>query len=78
MATYPVINKTTGEQKEVVVSIDEWDQWKIDNPDCREIGLILLLALLLKRWESGKTNFVRSALVGMMSLVRHKQHLVQQ
>ena len=33
MATYPVINKTTGEQKEVVLSVHEWDQWKEDNPD---------------------------------------------
>ena len=33
MATYPVINKTTGEQKEVVLSVDEWDQWKGENPD---------------------------------------------
>ncbi len=32
MATYPVINKETGEQKEVVLSIMEWDQWKVDNP----------------------------------------------
>ena len=28
MATYPVVNKTTGEQKEVVMSIHDWDQWK--------------------------------------------------
>ncbi len=33
MATYPVINKVTGEQKQVSMSIHEWDQWKIDNPD---------------------------------------------
>ena len=33
MATYPVINKETGEQKEVIMSIHEWDQWKKDNPD---------------------------------------------
>ena len=32
MATYPVINKETGEQKEVKLSVHEWDQWKIDNP----------------------------------------------
>ena len=32
MATYPVINKSTGEQKEVKLSVHEWDQWKIDNP----------------------------------------------
>lgn len=33
MATYPVINKITGEQKEVKMSIFEWDQWKTENPD---------------------------------------------
>lgn len=33
MATYPVINTKTGEQKEVSMSITEWDQWKQDNPD---------------------------------------------
>ena len=32
MATYPVINKETGEQKEVVMSVHVWDQWKEDNP----------------------------------------------
>ena len=33
MATYPVINKTTGEQKEVKLSIHEWEKWKLDNPE---------------------------------------------
>ena len=33
MATYPVINKETGEQKEIQMSITEWDQWKVENPD---------------------------------------------
>ena len=33
MPTYPVINTKTGEQKDVVVSVHEWDQWKQDNPD---------------------------------------------
>ena len=33
MATYPVINTKTGEQKDVVLSVHEWDQWKDDNPD---------------------------------------------
>ena len=32
MATYPVIHKESGEQKEVSMSITEWDQWKDDNP----------------------------------------------
>ena len=33
MATYPVINKQTGEQKEVTMSVHDWDQWKKDNPN---------------------------------------------
>lgn len=33
MPTYPVVNRVTGEQKEVRMSFTEWDQWKIDNPD---------------------------------------------
>ena len=33
MPTYPVVNKQTGEQKEVVLSIHDWDQWKKNNPD---------------------------------------------
>ena len=33
MATYPVRNKKTGEEKEVLMSIHDWDQWKTDNPD---------------------------------------------
>jgi hypothetical protein len=33
MATYPVYNKTTGEQKEIVLSVHEWSQWKEDNPE---------------------------------------------
>ena len=33
MATYPVVNKETGEQKEVVMSVHDWSQWCEDNPD---------------------------------------------
>ena len=33
MATYPIRNKETGEQKEIVMSIHDWDQWREDNPD---------------------------------------------
>ena len=33
MATYPVVNQKTGEQKEVKMSVHDWDQWKEDNPD---------------------------------------------
>ena len=33
MATYPVIHKETGEQKEVAMSITQWSKWCEDNPD---------------------------------------------
>ena len=33
MATYPVKHKETGETKDIVMSIHDWDQWKEDNPD---------------------------------------------
>ena len=33
MATYPIIHKETGEQREVEMSVLDWDQWKTDNPD---------------------------------------------
>ena len=33
MATYPVVNTKTGEQKEVRMSVNDWDQWTEDNPD---------------------------------------------
>ena len=33
MATYPVVHKETGEQKEVSMSISEWYQLVKDNPD---------------------------------------------
>ena len=33
MATYPIINKETGEQKDIKLSVHEWDQWLEDNPE---------------------------------------------
>ena len=33
MASYPVVNTKTGEQKEVSMSVHDWDQWREDNPD---------------------------------------------
>ena len=33
MATYPVVNQKTGEQKEIMMSVHDWDQWNTDNPD---------------------------------------------
>ena len=33
MPTYPVKNLKTGEQKEIQMSMVEYDQWRKDNPD---------------------------------------------
>ena len=33
MATSPVVNSKTGEQKEVVMSVHDWSKWSDDNPD---------------------------------------------
>ena len=33
MATYPVVHKEAGEQKEVQMSVMEWNKWCEDNPD---------------------------------------------
>jgi hypothetical protein len=33
MPSYPVVNIETGEQKEVRMSIHDWDQWRKDNPN---------------------------------------------
>ena len=33
MPTYPVKNLKTGEQKEIQMSMTEYDQWRKDNPD---------------------------------------------
>ncbi len=33
MPVYPVVNTKTGEQKEVEMSIHDWDQWKKDDTD---------------------------------------------
>jgi hypothetical protein len=33
LATYPIINTVTGEQKEISISVHEWEQWKKDNSE---------------------------------------------
>lgn len=33
MPTYPLINKVTGEKKELYMTMVEYDQWRKDNPD---------------------------------------------
>lgn len=51
MPIYPIINKDTGEKKEITLSLDEWETFKKENPmwsrdwsdpstapNCAEIG----------------------------------------
>ena len=33
MPTYPVINKETGEKKELFMSMIKYDEWRKENPD---------------------------------------------
>jgi hypothetical protein len=33
LATYPVVNKETGEQKEVKMSVHQWTEWLKENPE---------------------------------------------
>ena len=56
MATYPVINKVTGEQKDVKLSVHEWDQWKTDNPDWERDWSDPSTALEIVKLGSGEIN----------------------
>ena len=54
MPTYPVINKETGEKKELSMSMVAYDEWRKDNPSWDKIGMLELLAL--ERLVNGRTN----------------------
>jgi hypothetical protein len=66
LATYPVYNKVTGEQKEVVLSVHDWDQWKKDNPDWD------------RDWSDPSTcpasGEVGEIYDGMMFFIKHQKH----
>ena len=47
MPTYPVINLKTKEEKELSMSMKEYDQWRKDNPDWD------------KDWQAGIASAVR-------------------
>ena len=65
MATYPVVNTKTGEQKEVVMSIMEWDKWKEDNPDWTRDTQIHPQFQAWEKLESGKINSPTNIQAGM-------------
>ena len=69
MATYPVINKKTGEQKDVVLSVHDWTQWCEDNPDWQRIGLIHQTCPAAQEVGEWKDKLrVKNTLVGMKCL----------
>ena len=78
MATYPVVNTKTGETKEVVMSIHDWDQWKEDNPewirDFSDPSTVLVLVKLV----SGKINSLTNTQVGMKFSRNRKNLLVSE
>ena len=60
MATYPVVNQKTGEQKEIMMSVHDWDQWKSDNPDWErdysDPSSLPLMGVELGEWRDKLVN----------------------
>ena len=78
MATYPVVNTKTGETKEVVMSIHDWDQWKEDNPEWIRDFSDPALVLVLVKLVSGKINLSTNTQVGMKFSRNQKNPLVSE
>jgi len=60
MATYPVVNSETGEQKEIMMSVHDWDQWCADNPkwsrDYSDPSSMPLMGVELGEWRDKLVN----------------------
>ena len=71
LAVYPIINLKTGEQKEVSMSVHDWDQWREDNPDwsrdysdpttCPSVGEVGEVYDKLKKSHPGWNDVLRKA-----------------
>ena len=76
MATYPVVNTKTGEQKEVKMSIHDWDQWRKDNPEwTRDYSDPSTMPGVGEVGE-WKDKLVNKNPDGMMCLRRHRSSLI--
>ena len=78
MATYPVVNTKTGEQKEVVMSIMEWDKWK--RGQSRMGQGITQIHPQFQAWEkleSGKINSPTNIEAGMRFLKKSEKKSVE-
>ena len=69
MPVYPVKNSKTGEQKELMMSISEYDTWRKDNPDwdrdwsqgCAGVGEVGEWTEKLKQKYPGWNDVLRKA-----------------
>ena len=66
MATYPVINKETGEQKDVILSVHAWTQWLEDNLTGKETGVIQAPHLVVVKIGEVYDKLKKSHQVGTM------------
>ncbi len=73
MATYPVVNKETGEQKEVQMSIHAWSQWCKDNPDWTRDWSDPSTLPGQGMWVSFKINSKKLIQVGTMFYIKHRK-----
>ena len=76
MATYPVVNSKTGEQKEVVMSVHDWSKWCDDNPDWKRDYSDPSTMPGVGEVGDWKDKLRKRNLDGMMFLEKHKKHLV--
>ena len=76
MPTYPVVNKETGEKKELSMSMVAYDEWRKENPGWDKDCLKDVLAS--ERLVSGETNSLPKILVGTMFYIRHLSLLAQE
>jgi hypothetical protein len=77
LATYPVYNKVTGEQKEIILSVHDWEQWKKITLNGIVIGLIPQLAHRLENWVRYMINLRNLIPDGTMSFHEHQKFLDQ-
>ena len=76
MATYPVKHKETGETKDVIMAVHDWDQWKEDNPDWERHTTHQKTPQGWEKLVSGETKLWLKILVGTTFWQKHRKHLV--
>ena len=77
MATYPVVNKQTGEQKNVVMSVHDWNKWLEDNPDWHRDWSDPSTAPMATDVGEWRDKLVNNIQDGMKSSTKHRKHQKQ-